>query len=93
MEIHGLNNTICTLEAQGLANCFNAYANISGEEIMEIGFNANTGYVYIALENGISICSQFGNDIEYLVTNFEDGEESFFETYEEAEKFYETLND
>jgi hypothetical protein len=92
MEIHGLNNTICTLEAQGLANCFNAYANISGEEIMEIGFNANTGYVYIALENGISIGSMLGNDVEYLISN-EDGDESFFETYEEAEKFYETLND
>jgi len=95
MEIHGLNNnSICALEAIGLAKCFDAYAyaNIAGEEIMEIGFNPNSGYIYIALENCITICSRFGNDVEYLVINFEDGEESFFETYEEAETFYETLN-
>ena len=53
---------------------------------MEVGFNENSGYVYIALENGISICSMLGQDVEYLVTDFEDGTEYFLDTYEEAEK-------
>ena len=74
-------------EAKGLSKVFGAYAdNCSREDIMEVGFNANSGYVYIALENGISICSMLGQDVEYLVTDFEDGTEYFLETYEEAEK-------
>jgi hypothetical protein len=28
-----------------------------------------------------------GRDVEYLVTNMRNGEEHFFETYEEAENF------
>ena len=38
-----------------------------GEEIMQCGFNKQSGYVYIALENGISIASCFGQDVEYIV--------------------------
>jgi hypothetical protein len=49
-----------------------------------IGFNANSGYVYIALEDGITICSMLGRDVEYLVTDY-DGEEFLFDTYKEAE--------
>ena len=54
------------------------------EDIFECGFNKNSGYVYIALENGVCICSCFGQAVEYLVTDFETGEEHFFETYKEA---------
>ena len=76
---------ICVCEAQGLAKCFQAYAdNAATEDIMSIGFNSSSGYTYIALDNGVSICSSMGNDVEYLVTSFEDGEELFFESYEEA---------
>ncbi len=72
-------------EAQGLAKCFQAYAdNCAGEDIMEVGFNPNSGYVYIALENGVSICSMLGREVEYLITNFENGEEGFFYNYEVA---------
>lgn len=49
------------------------------------GFNHNSGYVYLALENQISICSCFGQDVEYLVTDFETGEEFFYDSFEEAE--------
>lgn len=52
-----------------------------------IGFNPNSGYVYITLENGISICSMLGNDVEYMVTNHNDGEELFFDNYDEAIKY------
>lgn len=54
------------------------------EDIMECGFNKNSGYVYIALENGISICSAFGYNVEYLVTDFYSGDETFYGSYQEA---------
>ncbi len=54
------------------------------EDIMECGFNKMSGYVYIALENGISIASCFGQPVEYIVYDFENGNEEFFYTYEVA---------
>ncbi len=76
-------------EAKGLSLVFGAYAeNCSREDILQVGFNENSGYVYIALENGVSICSMLGREVEYLYTDFEDGEEYFFDSYEEClEKF------
>tara|TARA_R110002050_G_scaffold36471_1_gene91276 strand:- start:131 stop:523 length:393 start_codon:yes stop_codon:yes gene_type:complete len=80
----------------GLSKCFKALAEIDDKYVMDvsvkslfgfdcIGFNANSGYVYIALEDGITICSMLGRDVEYLVTDYNDGEEFFFDTYKEAE--------
>jgi hypothetical protein len=89
ITIHGFNQgSIAYCESMGLSKCFEAYASIN-EDIMEggIGFNCNSAYVYIALDNGVSICSMLGNDVEYLVTDFNDGQEYFFDTYEEAENF------
>jgi hypothetical protein len=77
-------------EAMGLAIVFEAYAcECVRETIMEggVGFNPNSGYVYIALENGVSVCSMLGRQVEYLVTNYENGEEYFFNTYDEAISF------
>lgn len=89
IEINGLSTDgIAYCEAEALSKVFAAYANdCAGEYIMEVGFNPNSGYVYIALDNGISICSMLGRDVEYLVTDFEDGEEHFFDSYEEAQTF------
>jgi len=86
IEIHGFeNNSIAAMEASGLSKCFDFYADhFAGYDIMEIGFNPNSGYVYIALEGeNVTICSAFGKAVELLVTNFEDGEEIFFDTYDE----------
>jgi hypothetical protein len=58
--------------------------NARGEEIMESNFNTESGYVYIALENGIQIASSFGQDVEYIIFDFESGEEHYFDTYTEA---------
>ena len=58
--------------------------NARGEEIMETNFNSESGYVYIALENGIQIASSFGQDVEYIIFDFESGEEHFYETYTDA---------
>jgi len=63
-------------------NCFK-------EEIMECGFNNMSGYVYIALENGIQIASCFGQSVEFIVTDYEDGEEEFFDNYFDA---YESMS-
>jgi hypothetical protein len=85
--IYGINGTIAYCEAKGFSKVFEAYSTIN-DEIMDIGFNANSGYVYIALENGISICSMLGREVEYLVTDFENGDETFYDTYEEASNYY-----
>lgn len=58
--------------------------NAFNEYIMECGFNKNSGYVYIALENGVQIASCFGQNVEYITYDFETGDEYFFDTYEEA---------
>ena len=87
ITISGIDGSIAYCEAKGFSKVFMAYANqCSGEDIMEIGFNPNSGYVYIALEDGISICSNMGQQVEFLVTNFYNGEETFYDTYEEALK-------
>lgn len=72
-----------------------AYRSLDGNPwIMEggTGFNTSSGYVYIGLENGISICSCFGQSVDYLVTDFEDGEETFHDTYKEAKEHLKTIN-
>jgi hypothetical protein len=85
IEIYGCGESIAFCEAQGLAKCFQAYAdNCVGEDIMSIGFNPNSGYTYIALENGLQICSMLGREVEYLIVNFMDGEETFYDSYEIA---------
>jgi hypothetical protein len=93
LTIHGLNENIAYCEAIGLSKCFEAYAECC-EDIMQdgIGFNPNSGYVYIALENGVTICSMFGRRVSYLVTDFEDGTETFYDNYTQAVSSQELLN-
>jgi hypothetical protein len=88
MELHNLNHSIAQCEALGLSKVFRAYSQYASKyEIESIGFNENSGYVYISLDCGPSICSCLGQDVEYLVTNFDNGEETFFDDFEEAMKF------
>ena len=88
LEIENIESSIAYCEAKGLGMCFCAYAeNCSGDEIMVVGFNPDSGYTYIALESGIDICSMLGREVQYLVTNFENGEETFFSDYNEAINF------
>jgi hypothetical protein len=92
ITINGIDWSIAYAEAKGFSKVFMAYGNeCSREPIMEIGFNPNSGYVYIALENGISICSCMGHQVDFLVTDSNDGEETFYETYEEALKHDESM--
>ena len=50
-------------------------------DIMCCGYNPLSGNVYIALENGITIASCFGQSVEYTVTNPNTGEEKFYDSY------------
>ena len=94
ITINGIDGSIAYCEAKGLSKVFMAYANeCSRSEIMEVGFNPNSGYVYIALEDGISICSNLGREVEFLVTDVNDGEETFYDTYEEAQKHDESVEE
>ena len=88
-EIRFKINEMGSLDVESMYKVIEAHRALTTfEDIMETGFNKNSGYVYIALENGISICSCFGQDVEYLVTNYEDGEETFYTTYKEAQEHY-----
>ena len=50
-------------------------------DIMCCGFNTSSGYVYIALENGVTIASCFGQSVDYIVTNPNTGREKITNTY------------
>ena len=85
LQLDNFKNSIAYLEAKGLSKCFAAYAEeCVGEDIMAVGFNSNSGYVYIALENGIQICSMLGNDIEYITFDSENDAEAFYDSYIDA---------
>ena len=82
MEMYNFSESIAFCEAQGLALCFQSYAdNCAGESIFAIGFNANSGYVYIALDNGVQIASCMGQSVEYIVSTSASDDEQFFESY------------
>lgn len=73
-------------QASALALCFEAYAEYAyQEEIMEIGYNEKSEYSYIALETcNISIASRKGAPVVYVTIDFENGNEFFYDTFEEA---------
>ena len=79
-----MTNSLGYLDAKSKALVWMAYAeNFAGEEIMEEGFNINSGNVYIALENGVTIASAFGQQVEFYVYDFETGDEIAFESIDE----------
>jgi len=89
-------NKMGNMDIESMHLVIEAWKNLkySHKDIMYegTGFNTMSGYVYIALENGISICSNFGQEVLYLVTNFVTGEEYFYDTFEEALNQDEQLN-
>ena len=79
-----MNTTLGYLDAKSKSIVWAAYAeNFAGEEIIEEGFNINSGNVYIALENGVTIASAFGQAVDFYVYDFETGDEFAFESIEE----------
>ena len=78
-------NSLGQLDMASYINiCIDFMKYAPSEEIMEVGYNSSSGYVYIALENGVTIASAFNQEVEYIITNWETGEEHFCETYESA---------
>ena len=61
-----------------------SYNKYCDDDIESIGFNQNSGYVYIYLQNGISIASCFGQSVDYIIIDPETEEEIFLDTYDEA---------
>ena len=51
--------------------------------IEQTGFKVDTGYVWIALESGITIASN-GGSVKYVATNWLTNKEYFFDDYDKA---------
>lgn len=86
-----MNTTLGYLDAKSKSIVWAAYAeNFAGEEIMEEGFNINSGNVYIALENGVTIASAFGRPVDFYVYDFENGDEFAFESIDELNQHLNT---
>jgi hypothetical protein len=75
-------NSLGSSDMASLELCLTAYReNAFKEEVEDMGFNVNSGYVYLYLTNGICIASCFGQDVTYIRSNFETGEEDFYDEY------------
>ena len=93
LKIHSIDSPLY-YEAKGLAAVFAAYADIAHEtSIIEAGFNENSGYVYLYVEQGISIASMLGREVVYIVTDWDDGREHFLDTWQEAQNKLHELYD
>jgi hypothetical protein len=83
-----MENSFAYLESIGKSKIWKAYAdNFANEDILEEGFNPNSGYIYIALENGITICRCVGQYVEYIVFDNETENELILDNYEELETY------
>ena len=83
-----MKNSFGYLDAKSKSIVWSAYAeSFADEEIMEEGFNINTGYVYIALENGVTIASAFGKKVEFIVYDEETNQEDFLITIKQVYSF------
>lgn len=87
LRLTSLTNRQLTITSE-LITAYNEVSRLYESLAIEFtGYNENSGYLYLALENGITICkADYSNEdgVEYLVTNSEDGEEFFFDNYSEA---------
>lgn len=87
ITIHSFSEThLAYCEAKGLSLVFAAYADFTGgrEAIIEggIGFNTDSGYVYLSLENGVTLASCLGEAVEFIT--HDDDTEIFHDSYEKA---------
>jgi hypothetical protein len=88
-----MHTSYCYSEARSKSIVWAAYAEyFVGEEIMEEGFNPNSGYVYIALEMGVTIASGFNRLAEFIVYDDYIDQEIFFDSYDELQEYLNRLN-
>jgi hypothetical protein len=73
-------------EANALTTLFSVYAESDLiDEPMIFGYNTWSGYYYIAFENiSLQIVLTYRGDVMFMTTDFETGEEEYFDTEEEA---------
>jgi len=81
------NVSFAYLESIGKSKVWKAYAEyFANDEIMQEGLNYHSGYVYIALENGISICSLLGREVFYIIYDNETDQEIEFDSIEDLQE-------
>ncbi len=68
---------------QIILNTYNEYYLIGSNDIKDIGFNKFSGYVWLLLENGITILSSFGQSVEFMTIDSL-GNKIFHDTYYDA---------
>jgi hypothetical protein len=87
--------TISSAQANALSVLFDVYKHTDAcmeLEPMIFGHNHLSGYYYIAFENiSLSIVLTPQNDVQFMTTDFETGDEEFFNTEEEAMEHLATL--
>ena len=88
MESEIIANFISKLGSSDLRSFINvleAYLETDAfrNSIHDLGFNMNSGYVYLYLENGICLASCFGQSVDFLALD-DDGEEITFPNYYDA---------
>jgi hypothetical protein len=66
-----------------ILDTYNSDYEIRKNDIEDVGFNLQTGNVWLMLSNGIVICSCFGQEPCFIAYDNK-GEELEFDTYEEA---------
>ena len=80
-------------EANALTTLFSVYAESSlVDEPITFGHNNQSDYFYIAFENiSLSIALTPRGDVMFVTIDFENGNEEFFDTEEEAMEHLATL--
>lgn len=77
-------NKLGSADMQSLTLVLDAFREFAfNQEVEDYGFNTNSGYVWLYLTNGCTIASCFGQDVDYIFTDFDNGEEVFLDTYQE----------
>ena len=78
-------NELGSSDLRSLELCFEAYReNAFKIEIEDMGFNKNSGYIWLMLANGVTIASCFATDVVYFATDWDSGEEEAFDEYWEC---------
>jgi hypothetical protein len=80
-------------EANALTTLFSVYAESSFvDEPMTFGHNNQSDYFYIAFENvNLSIALTPRGDVMFVTFDFENGNEEYFDTEEEAMEYLDTV--
>lgn len=80
-----INAYIYQMERNNIGSVYHQSPGYCDLNIVETGVSQKTGYVWIALESGITIASK-GGRVKYVATNWLINKEYFFADYDEALK-------